>query len=382
MSRKRKKNRNKYNRPKSMEKLVEAQAYLPAPIPVVIPDNTVEKYRWLFSKEQHELVDILPKMMEKYYDIDAIFAIDDFILVEGTIPICLVAHMDTVHMIKPTDAQLVYNPSGHSYSSPLGIGADDRAGIIAILEILEKGHRPHVLFTTDEEIGGLGADMFIHLFPKKFPFDLKYFIQIDRRGSAQAVFYDCENDLFELYINDFGFMTHMGSFTDIATFMTEYDIAGVNLSAGYTHEHTKVETLYVDGLDFTIKGIDRMLKDEENADHYTADVKDWYSGGSGVYNGGWTSGINYDYLTDPYHKGTNKHKPKWGDSVFGIEEEEESLSDDFHHEPINDLYGNKEYAALYGVETMICKLCGTEFQINSQSMYSRCTSCNVTQITE
>ena len=305
MSRKRgKRNKNKHTqRPKSMEALVEAQAGGILPEPVVIPDNTVEKYRWLFTKEQDELVDLLPKMLEKYYKVDDIFAIPDFILVEGTIPICLVAHMDTVHMIKPTEAQLIYSPTGHSYSSPLGIGADDRAGIIAILEILEKGYRPHILFTTDEEIGGLGADMFISIFPDKFPFELKYFIQIDRKGIGQAVFYDCDNDLFELYMNDFGFLTHQGSFTDIATFMTEYDVAGANLSAGYFDEHTKVETLYVAGLDYTINGIERMLKDVANAEFYTADVKDWYSNyGSGVY-----SNFNYnnDYYgrkDDPYDK--------------------------------------------------------------------------------
>jgi len=346
------------------------------PTPVVaeiiedVEDNTVERYRELFTKEQAELLKELPVTLEEYFDKEDIFVTDAFILAQGNIPICLVAHMDTVHMTKPTKWQIRYNKEYHSYSSPLGIGADDRAGIIAILEILKKGHRPHVIFTTDEEIGGLGADAFTQVF-EDFPFDLKYFIQIDRRGTGQAVFYDCDNDLFELYINEFGFGTEIGSFTDIATFMEIYDIAGVNLSAGYVSEHTKVETLYVDALDYTIHGIERMLLDEENATFFTADISPYSY--SSLYGGGWN---NHNYNTD-YGKDSSKADPYY-DSRYG-NYPIKKLGEEEEEEPINDVY---KYASLFGLDTMICKMCGEEFETDLNSMYSTCPGCHVTQTTE
>ena len=35
--------------------------------------------------------------------------------------------------------------------SPDGLGADDRAGVFMIMNIVKAGFRPHVIFTTDEE---------------------------------------------------------------------------------------------------------------------------------------------------------------------------------------------------------------------------------------
>jgi len=351
--------KNKSKAKKIYYEMKETKPVFVAP-EVDIPENIVENYRWLFTKTQAELLDILPKMMEKYYSEEKIIAIPDFILVEGTIPICLVAHMDTVHITKPTETQLVYNILGHSYSSPFGIGADDRAGIIAILEILKKGFRPHIIFTTDEEIGGLGADMFTNVFPK-FPFDLKYFIQIDRKGNGEAVFYDCDNGLFELYINDAGFHTEIGSFTDIATFMQFYDIAGVTISAGYLDEHTKTETLYVGALEYTIAGVIRLLEDAPNAEYFDAQI----SYESYVY-----SNWNYNYGTYSQKKETDSPS-KIGYGIWDDEAEE-----GFENEPINDIY---KQSSLYGLSTVVCTLCGEEFEADLESFFIKCPHCNAIQ---
>lgn len=58
--------------------------------------------------------------------------------------------------------------------SPQGLGADDRAGIFAIIQIIKSGLRPHIILTTDEEVGGVGADL---LSKNGNPFaDLRYII--------------------------------------------------------------------------------------------------------------------------------------------------------------------------------------------------------------
>ena len=43
---------------------------------------------------------------------------------------------------------------------PDGIGGDDRCGVFNILDILSQGYLPHVIFSWNEEIGGVGATKF------------------------------------------------------------------------------------------------------------------------------------------------------------------------------------------------------------------------------
>ena len=63
------------------------------------------------------------KMLEEKYD-EVIYA-DGFVFAKGTVPILLVAHMDTVHKELPRILAL----NNGKISSPQGIGGDDRCGI-------------------------------------------------------------------------------------------------------------------------------------------------------------------------------------------------------------------------------------------------------------
>ena len=58
----------------------------------------------------------------------------DFIYAEGTVPVLLVAHYDTVLKNPPSN---IINDNG-VLSAKNGLGADDRAGVYAILKIIEK----------------------------------------------------------------------------------------------------------------------------------------------------------------------------------------------------------------------------------------------------
>ena len=107
-----------------------------------------------------------------------------FIYAEGTVPVLLVAHMDTVHTEKVKI--ICYSRDGNILMSPQGIGGDDRAGIYIILQLL-KTHHCHVLFCEDEECGGVGAGCFAS---SGITPDVNYIVELDRRGSQDAVFYD------------------------------------------------------------------------------------------------------------------------------------------------------------------------------------------------
>lgn len=198
-----------------------------------------------------------------------VFATSDFIYATGDIPILLVAHLDTVLYKSPV---ILANKEDTIWMGKEGLGADDRAGVFAILKILQAGYKPSVLFTTAEESGGLGAMAFVKDFPEP-PVPTKYIIEIDRRGRGQAVFYGCGNTKFMSYIESFGFKTHKGIFSDISFICPHWDVAGVNLSAGYYNEHTELESLKIEDLLYTIEGVKKMLDSAGDAEIYNYEAK-------------------------------------------------------------------------------------------------------------
>lgn len=214
---------------------------------------------------QEELHRSVRKFVKNFYPKEKIMITKDFILCEGDIPIMLTAHMDTVFSAPPTD--IYHDPVQHVIWSPQGLGADDRAGVFAILKILNEGYKPHILFTTDEEIGGVGASVAARIMPQCL-LDLKYIIELDRQGDYDCVFYSCANAKFREFIEGYGFVTNDGSFSDISIICPQWKVAGVNLSVGYKNEHQKIETLHTIGLHSTIKAVMKMLDEANEADYF------------------------------------------------------------------------------------------------------------------
>lgn len=188
-----------------------------------------------------------------------VWSTKDYIMAEGNIPICLIAHMDTVFSSLPRE--FFYDQEQKVLWSPTGAGFDDRAGIYAIISILEDtNYYPSVIFLDQEEHGGIGARALIHRF-KKCPFACNALIELDRANFNDSVFYDCDNKAFEKYINKFGFKTNWGTFSDISVIAPAWGIAAVNLSIGYVDEHFATERLYTKQCDKTIKRVTNILRD-------------------------------------------------------------------------------------------------------------------------
>ena len=225
----------------------------------ILKDKDYQLLEELISLSEDNLSRIMKKYLEKHYK--KVTATIDYIYAEGDIPIALVAHMDTV-FLSPPEAVFYDRQKGAIFGSH-GLGADDRAGIWLILQIIRSGLRPHVILTTEEETGCVGASMLAKDHPKH-PFgDLRYLIQLDRRGKSDCVFYDCENPEFEEYVEQFGFITAIGSFTDISVICPQWEIAGVNLSVGYVNEHTQSELLFVQPLLSTLEKVKKMLMEKD-----------------------------------------------------------------------------------------------------------------------
>lgn len=214
------------------------------------------EYESYFMKTQAQMASFVKNKLKDYYSKEAITVTDKYILAEGTTPIALVAHLDTVWEDQPPKVVL-FDPEKQVAWGINGLGADDRAGIIGIFKILDRGFRPHIIFTHDEEIGGLGA---AELASSPCPFkSLRFIIELDRQGIDDCVFYQCANKKFWKYIESFGFKMAQGSFSDISYLCPSWRICGVNLSIGYYFEHTQREFLVTSIIDDTIDKVCNIL---------------------------------------------------------------------------------------------------------------------------
>ena len=223
---------------------------------VLLPPPKYKVLKHIFTLRTDALRMALTKIMHEYYDQSKIHTAMDYLYVEGDIPVLLVAHLDTVHPAPPKT--WVHDNESHIIWSPDGLGADDRAGVFSILEILQTGYRPYVLFTTGEEVGGVGARTFVTDYPDA-PKDLLFIIELDRQGEKDAVYYSCGNEEFGIFIESFGFELAWGTFSDISTIAPVWDIAAVNLSIGYFNEHTLVEHLNYNFMFETIRKVEKIL---------------------------------------------------------------------------------------------------------------------------
>lgn len=204
------------------------------------------------------------KMLCRDYQGKALKCKDNFILVKGDAPIMLVAHLDTVHA-EPVK-EICASADGNILMSPQGIGGDDRCGVYALNKIYAQAEiKPYLLFTCDEEIGGVGADQFTYeyelgVLPKELN-ELKCLIEIDRRGKNDAVYYNCDNAEFEKYISSKGFETASGSFSDISIIAPTLGVAAVNLSSGYYNAHTQHEYINLRELEDVINKVAEIVDD-------------------------------------------------------------------------------------------------------------------------
>ena len=236
--------------------------------------------------EEKDLVEYLKSMLTFYgYNrkdiIQSSFLFDldietyDYIIAKGNIPVYLVAHMDTVNtssgrsnygfydtvndimpLYKLMDRRCIFDQSTNEVTVTGGCTLDDRLGIYAIIRILAAGYKPHIIFTNDEEIGAQGALELVEDF-KQDPFKAKFIIELDRRGVNDSVYYTCGNKKFHSFINSFGFKTAKGSFTDCRFIGEAWDLAAVNLSIGYLHEHSEYE---YGNLAWTEQTIEKVMK--------------------------------------------------------------------------------------------------------------------------
>ena len=221
----------------------------------ILSEQDYKSFKIIAKMSEGKLLRTLKETLKQVYGKEKVIATKDWIVAKGEIPIALVAHLDTVFNSPPIE--IYYDREQGVIWSPQGLGADDRAGVFSIFKIISDGYKPHIIFTTEEEWGGIGAR---NLAMKSCPFeDLRYIIELDRANKKDCVFYDCSNDEFQKYIEQFGFKTAFGTFSDISELCPIWNIAGVNLSIGYVNEHSFLEVLHTSHMLRTIVKVENML---------------------------------------------------------------------------------------------------------------------------
>lgn len=163
--------------------------------------------------------------------------------------VLLSAHMDTVRGVV-ADRSII-EKDGIITSDKGALGADDRAGIAVILEVLRNVEQLSfagtikVAFSREEEIGCVGAK---HI-DKNWYSDVDLAIVVDRRGNRdivvgcyQAFCSDAVGNFFEEVskMQGMDWKAVEGGVSDAMTFSSN-GINSVNLSVGYRNEHTDKE---------------------------------------------------------------------------------------------------------------------------------------------
>ena len=228
----------------------------------------------LYRMNEKETKNFMLKELQTMYD--NVLCRDGFVFAQGKFPVLLVSHLDTVHEERVTD--IIYSKDGTVVTAKEGIGADDKNGCYAILQVIKR-FNCSVLLCEQEEVGGVGANKFANSNLVK-ELDFNYIIEFDRMGSNDAVFYNCANDDFEEFITKDFYKTNYGTYSDICDVAPAIGCAAVNLSIGYYLAHQLSEYTVLPEMEESIEAACKILERTTENDKFEYidaedDYEDW-----------------------------------------------------------------------------------------------------------
>lgn len=171
---------------------------------------------------------------------------------------CVIAHMDTVfdynferELVQRGDFIFAIDAKT---KKPCGLMADDSNGIYCALMLLNLFSDIKFCFTTQEEIGGIGATIAVDNI--EFFKNVNFFLQADRRGNSDIITFTngrkivsevFTKDIFPI-IKKYNYTTTNGIFTDVGEIVFWTEVSGINISCGYYNEHSEKETCNIQEL--------------------------------------------------------------------------------------------------------------------------------------
>lgn len=265
----------------------------------------------ILEMETKALFFFLKLLLQKEFRLPLIEDGDNYIFYHSPQnPLCLVAHMDTVN--DRQKAKVKIEQTGQIIRNKHGIlGADDRAGVYAILRLLYRCKKeglayPSVLFTNYEESGGIGVKTFLEDLQIN-PFEhTRLFIELDRENANHYVYYTWDlPEEIRAYAESFGFVEEMGTYSDIADLSMATGIPAINLSVGYYRQHTEHERLHIDELHLTINRVFDMLQNPPEK-LYPVEIEEIYP--DDLWAEDEEAGQSFDHLQDSF---ATMPAPRW-----------------------------------------------------------------------
>lgn len=196
---------------------------------------------------------------------------------------CLLAHTDQITTTKGPyriieGDDIIYGVHKND-GTRCGLGCDDSNGICVALQLLKELPDLKCVFTTDEELGARGATE--ACFNTDFLYNVRYFLQADRRGSSDLITHtNCIDTVTEEFLNDlqpimdkYNYSENAGTFTDVGEFVMNLGICGVNISCGYYKEHTVNEHCKKSELENCLNFIYEILTTLSSDTQYRIKVK-------------------------------------------------------------------------------------------------------------
>ena len=191
------------------------------------------------------------------------------------------------------------------------MGLDDKVGICIALQLLKSQPNLKVLFTTEEELGAIGArEATTNI---DFLSDVRYFLQADRRGSSDLITHtngiDVVTDEFIAdlmpIMNKYGYSENIGTFTDVGELVENVKVCGVNISCGYYSEHTAKEHCKISELENCLNFIYEILTTLNSDKQYHIETTNRYSSNYSYY---------WDYEPQPYNKAEEEYPSEFDNS--------------------------------------------------------------------
>lgn len=191
---------------------------------------------------------------------------------------CIIAHQDMVLAGPGPRTMSIRNGQIRGFQKgtgvPCNLGADDGLGVCIALQLLTILPDIKVIFTTQEEVGGIGAIRACS--NREFFRNINFFIQADRRGSSDLITHtnginvatkEFIADISDLMIK-YNYTINSGTFTDVGIFVETFSIVGVNISVGYVHEHSSSEYTVIEHTENCLNFIYSILTKLNNAYRY------------------------------------------------------------------------------------------------------------------
>ena len=205
------------------------------------------------SKTEQEWIErfILPNLGSDWWQ-DGAGNIHLDLRMDATNRTLFVAHTDTVHHDAGRQKVSVRKDDVVRVVDGECLGADDGAGVLVLLALIEKRIPAYYIFTRCEERGGVGAKHLVDNYPTLLEqFDRA--IAFDRKGTSSVITHQgwgrCCSDEFADVLSDLMSYDELmyapddgGVYTDTAEFVGIIPEC-TNISVGYLNEHRTTETL-------------------------------------------------------------------------------------------------------------------------------------------